>query len=104
MKKLLSCICFLFVFGCAGYEPIFLTKDLNFYINKIENIGDEEITKKIIRNIGSYKLEQNKINLSFDQTFAINLLQSVLPARLMQMPFGVDVSLTDVPIGKKYSH
>jgi hypothetical protein len=49
-------------------------------------------------------VEQNKINLSFDQTFAINLLQSVLPARLMQMPFGVDVSLTDVPIGKKYSH
>ena len=49
-------------------------------------------------------VEQNKIKLSFDQTFAINLLQSVLPARLMQMPFGVDVSLTDVPIGKKYSH
>ncbi len=45
-------------------------------------------------------VEQNKINLSFDQTFAINLLQSVLPARLMQMPFGVDVSLTDVPIEK----
>lgn len=66
MKKLLSCICFLFVFGCAGYEPIFLTKDLNFYINKIENIDDEEITKKIIRNIGSYKLEQKKINYSLE--------------------------------------
>ena len=25
--------------------------------SKIENIDDEEITKKIIRNIGSYKLD-----------------------------------------------
>ena len=46
MKKLLSCICLLFVFCSAGYETIFLTKNITFYINKIENIDDEEITKK----------------------------------------------------------
>ena len=64
MKKLFSCICFLFFFSCAGYEPIFLTKNLKFYINKIENIDNEEITEKIVRNIDLYKLDKKKINYS----------------------------------------
>ena len=40
-------------------------------------------------------VEQNKILLSFDKPFAFDLLQAVLPARLMQMPFGTDISLSD---------
>lgn len=41
-------------------------------------------------------VEQNKLLLSFDKVFAFDLLQSVLPARLMQMSFGVDVSLSGI--------
>jgi len=62
MKKLLSSLCFLFIFSCSGYEPIFSTKDMNFYIDGIENIDNEETTKNIIRNIRSYKLNDSKKN------------------------------------------
>ena len=37
-----------------------------FLIRGSDLSDDEEITKKIIRNIGSYKLEQNKINYSLE--------------------------------------
>ena len=62
MKKLLSFLCFLFIFSCSGYEPIFSTKDINFNIDKIENIDNEETTKNIIKNIRSYKLNNSKKN------------------------------------------
>ena len=64
MKKLLPCLCFLFIFSCSGYEPIFSTKDIDFNINKIENIDNEDTTNQIIRSIRSYKLDNNKKSYS----------------------------------------
>ena len=64
MKKLLPCLCFLFIFSCSGYEPIFSTKDMDFNIDRIENIDSGSTTKEIIRNIRSYKLDANKKNYS----------------------------------------
>jgi outer membrane lipopolysaccharide assembly protein LptE/RlpB len=43
------------LFGCAGYEPLFATKKLSFYIEKIENIKDDNITKNISRNLNLNK-------------------------------------------------
>ena len=60
MKKFLSCLCFLFVANCSGYEPVFSNKNLGFSINEIKNIDNGKITKQIIRNIRSYKLKDNK--------------------------------------------
>lgn len=40
-------------------------------------------------------VEQNKLLLSFNKAFAFDLVQMVLPARLLQMAFGVDVSLSE---------
>ena len=56
MKKIFLYFCFLIIFGCAGFEPIFSTKDLTFYIDEIENIKNNKNTKQIVRNILSYKL------------------------------------------------
>ena len=39
-------------------------------------------------------VEQSKIIPSFDKGFAAYLLQQVLPARLMQMPFAVDIAIS----------
>tara|TARA_B100000768_G_scaffold176059_1_gene188292 strand:- start:338 stop:796 length:459 start_codon:yes stop_codon:yes gene_type:complete len=64
MKKLLSCFCFLFIFSCSGYKPIFSTKDMNFNINRIENINSNNTTNRIIRSIRSYKLDNSKKNYS----------------------------------------
>tara|TARA_B100000780_G_C20997237_1_gene398928 strand:- start:137 stop:598 length:462 start_codon:yes stop_codon:yes gene_type:complete len=59
MKKILLYLCFLIFFGCSGYEPIFSKKDLNFYISDIENINNNKTTIQIIRNIRSFKLNDN---------------------------------------------
>ena len=64
MKKLLSFFCFLFIFSCSGYKPIFSTKDMNFNINRIENINSNNTTNRIIRSIRSYKLDNSKKNYS----------------------------------------
>jgi len=64
MKKFLSCLCFLLVANCSGYEPVFLTKNLEFSISEIKNIDNEKITKQIIKNIRSYKLKDNKNKFS----------------------------------------
>ena len=64
MKKLLSFLCFLFIFSCSGYKPIFSTKDMNFNINRIENINSNNTTNHIIRSIRSYKLDNSKKSYS----------------------------------------
>tara|TARA_B100000780_G_scaffold256669_1_gene205977 strand:- start:526 stop:987 length:462 start_codon:yes stop_codon:yes gene_type:complete len=56
MKKISLYFCFLIIFGCAGFEPIFSTKGLTFYIDEIENMDNNKNTKQIVRNILSYKL------------------------------------------------
>ena len=56
MKKIFLYPCFLIIFSCTGFEPVFSTKDLAFYINEIENADNNKNTKKIIREIRSYKL------------------------------------------------
>ena len=57
MKKIFFYLCFFSVFGCAGYEPIFSKKNLSFYIEEIQNVNDDEITKKINSNLDSYKIK-----------------------------------------------
>ena len=55
MKKIFFYLCFFSIFGCTGYEPLFSTKNLSFYIEDIKNVNDDIITKKISRNIDNNK-------------------------------------------------
>ena len=62
MKKIFFYLCIFSIFGCAGYEPLFSTKNLSFYIEDIKNINNDVITKKISKNINNNKLKgENKI-------------------------------------------
>jgi hypothetical protein len=57
MKKIFFYLCFFSIFGCAGYEPLFSSKDLSFYIEDIKSVNDDIIAKKISRNLNSSKLK-----------------------------------------------
>jgi|TARA_B110000881_G_scaffold180043_1_gene165868 outer membrane lipopolysaccharide assembly protein LptE/RlpB len=57
MKKIFIYLCFFSLFGCAGYEPLFSSKNLSFYVKSVENIDNNKIVKKISRNLGSNKLK-----------------------------------------------
>ena len=64
MKKFFSYLCFLFIFSCSGYEPIFSTKNMDFNIDRIEKMDSGSTTKEIIKSIRSYKLNDSKKNYS----------------------------------------
>jgi hypothetical protein len=65
MKKIFLYFCFLIIFSCSGFKPVFSTKDLAFYISEIENTDSNKTTKQIITNIRSYNLDKiNKKNYS----------------------------------------
>ncbi|MDA7714508.1 hypothetical protein N8824_04325 [Candidatus Pelagibacter sp.] len=72
MKKISLYLCLLIFFSCAGYEPIFSTKDLGFYISKIKNIDNNKTTKKIIRNIRSYKLDDTN-----NKNYSLNIISEI---------------------------
>ena len=63
MKKIFLCICFCLLFSCVGYEPLFSTKNLSFYIEDIKNVNNDIITKKISRNLNSNKLKNKNKNV-----------------------------------------
>ena len=63
MKKIIFYLCFFALFGCGGYEPLFSTKNLSFYIEDVKNVNNDFITKKISRNLDSNKIKiDNKKN------------------------------------------
>ena len=57
MRKIIVYLCFFIMSGCAGYDPIFSTKKVSFYIESIENINDSKITRKISKNLNNNKKE-----------------------------------------------
>jgi len=63
MKKIFLYLCLLGLFNCAGYEPVFSVKNLNFYIQDIINTTNNDITKKISKELNNTKFEKiNKKN------------------------------------------
>ena len=64
MKKILLLFCFWLLFGCSGYQPIFSTKDLNFYIEDFKILNNDKIAHQINNRLSGYKKEDtNKKNI-----------------------------------------
>jgi outer membrane lipopolysaccharide assembly protein LptE/RlpB len=59
MKKLFFLLCLLGFYSCTGYAPIFSIENSSFYIEKIINTNDDEITKKISKNLNNKKLKDD---------------------------------------------
>ena len=52
-------IFFLFFLSC-GYTPIFSNKDVNFSIENVKFLGDENVKKKISHSLSNYRNKPNK--------------------------------------------
>ena len=59
MKKIILYFCFFLLFGCAGFEPLFSSKNISYYIIEIENINKNDVTKKISKKLSVYKKNTN---------------------------------------------
>ena len=57
MKKIIFYLCFFTLFGCAGYEPLFSTKNLSYYIVDIENVNSDNVTQKISKNLNNNRVK-----------------------------------------------
>jgi outer membrane lipopolysaccharide assembly protein LptE/RlpB len=59
MNKIILYFCFFLLFGCAGFEPLFSSKNISYYIIEIENINKNDVTKKISKKLSVYKKNAN---------------------------------------------
>lgn len=59
MKKIILYFCFLAIYGCAGYEPLFSTKELSYYVIDIENVSKNNLTEKISKRLKNYTSKGN---------------------------------------------
>jgi outer membrane lipopolysaccharide assembly protein LptE/RlpB len=59
MNKIILYFCFFLLFGCAGFEPLFSSKNISYYIIEIENINKNDVTKKISKKLSVYKKNTN---------------------------------------------
>ena len=94
--KLISVVAFIFIASC-GYQPIFISKNFNFQIDKISTSGDEKINRIILKTLENLKKQNNtdkkyslEINTSYNRivsskdtkgnpkTFRIEIISKVL--------------------------
>ena len=59
MKKIILYFCFLAIYGCAGYEPLFSTKELSYYVIHIKNVNKNNLTEKISKRLKNYTSKGN---------------------------------------------
>lgn len=67
MKKICLLILVLFLTNCSGYKPVFSTKDINFFIDKITITDNDKISYKIKKKLKPYSSENiNKIKINLN--------------------------------------
>ena len=71
MKKIIFYLCFFTLFGCAGYEPLFSTKNLSYYIVDIENVNSDNVTQKISKN-----LDNNRVKIDNKKGYLLKISSS----------------------------
>ena len=60
MKKLFLIIVFSLLTGCTGYQPLFSTNELNFYIKDISISSNDRILGQIVRKFTPYTKNNGK--------------------------------------------
>ena len=60
MKKIILYFYLCFIIGCSGYQPLLSTNNLKFYVNDVENIVNNKITKNLIKKIKHLRLKNEK--------------------------------------------
>ena len=77
MKKICLLVLVLFLTNCSGYKPIFSTKDVNFFIDKIIITDNDKISYKIKNRLKPYSSENTnkiKINLNINSSKEIKII------------------------------
>ena len=60
MKKLLIFAIIILLNNCSGYNPIFSSKEINFYIEEIKINNDNKLIRNLVKNLKPYTINNNK--------------------------------------------
>ena len=60
MKKLLIFAIIILLNNCSGYNPIFSSKEINFYIEEIKISNDNKLIRNLVKNLKPYTINNNK--------------------------------------------
>ena len=71
MKKLLVFFTLILLCGCSGYSPIFSSKQINFYIEEVIVKDDNQLIRKIVKNLKPYTINNNKKKLKLELNLKI---------------------------------
>ncbi len=66
MKKIFIVIILLILNNCAGYKPIFSSKDVNFYIGEIIIKEDNKLIRNIVKNLKPYSIQNDKQRITLE--------------------------------------
>lgn len=66
MKKIFLVIILLILNNCAGYKPIFSSKDVNFYIGEIIIKEDNKLIRNIVKNLKPYTIQNDKQRITLE--------------------------------------
>lgn len=73
MKKIILYFCFLAIYGCAGYEPLFSTKELSYYVIDIKNVNKNNLTEKISKRLKNYTSKGNNNKKGYKLEISSNM-------------------------------
>ena len=66
MRKIFIVIILLILNNCAGYKPIFSSKDVNFYIGEITIKEDNKLIRNIVKNLKPYTIQNDKQRITLE--------------------------------------
>ena len=75
MKKIFIVIILLILNNCAGYKPIFSSKDVNFYIGEIIIKEDNKLIRNIVKNLKPYTIQNDKQRITLE--LDLNLKEAI---------------------------
>ncbi len=99
MKKIFIVIILLILNNCAGYKPIFSSKDVNFYIGEIIIKEDNKLIRNIVKNLKPYTIENDKqritleLNLNIEEAITLKDTKGNTVSEEMEIVLEVKTSL-----------
>ena len=75
MKKIFIVIILLILNNCAGYKPIFSSKDVNFYIGEIIIKEDNKLIRNIVKNLKPYTIQNDKQRITLE--LSLNIKEAI---------------------------
>ena len=71
MRQLFIFAVIILINSCSGYNPVFSSKEINFYIEEIKITDDNKLIRNLVKNLKPYTINNNKKKLLLELNLEI---------------------------------